>query len=86
MNKYLCSAKDHGVEWQLNRSYCLTCTPGHIAAQHGNCATVIFDTAVLLGKFQAASVLCCHYPEIVEIELELSEDEIGLDMQLDEHQ
>ena len=49
-------AKEHGIQWQLNRSYSLTCTPGPVAAQfirHGNCATVKVDT-VVLGKFQAA--------------------------------
>ena len=45
---------------QLNRSYCWTCTPGHVATQstctwHGNCATATVDT-VVLGKFQAACV------------------------------
>jgi len=42
MTKYFCEAKEHGVQWQLNRSYSLTCTPGHVAAQfnwHGNCTT-----------------------------------------------
>ena len=51
-------SKEHGVQWQLNRSYNLTCTPGHIAAQfnwQGNCTTVVVDT-VVLGKFQAACV------------------------------
>jgi len=45
-------------KWQLNRSYGLTCTPGHAAAQfnrHGDCATVTVDT-VVLGTFQAACV------------------------------
>jgi len=51
-------AKEHGVQWQLNRSYCLTCTPGHEDAQfnrHGNCATAKVDT-VVLGECQAACV------------------------------
>ena len=47
-------AKEQGVQWQLNRSYSLTCTPGHVAAQC-NCATVTVDT-VILGNFQAACV------------------------------
>ena len=58
MTNYLCKAKEHGVQWQLNRSYRLTCTPGHVAAQfnqHGNCATAKVDT-VVLGKCQAAYV------------------------------
>jgi len=58
MTNYFRKAKEHGVQWQLNRSYCLTCTPGHVAAQfnwHGNCATVTVDT-VVLGKCQAACV------------------------------
>jgi len=53
-------AKEHGVQWQLNRSNCLTCTPGRIAAQfnwHGNCATATTDT-VVLGKLQAAACVC----------------------------
>ena len=51
VTEYFCQAKEHGIQWQLNRSYCLTCTPGHVAAQfdhHGN--------TVVLGKFQAACV------------------------------
>ena len=55
---YFCKAKQHRVQWQLNRSYSLTCTPGHVAAQfnqHGNCATVTVDT-VVLGKFHDAGV------------------------------
>ena len=35
-----CSINKHGVQWQLNTSYRLTCTPGCIAAHfnwHGNC-------------------------------------------------
>ena len=55
---YFRKAKEHGVQWQLNRSHCLTCTPGRIAAQfnrHGNCATATADT-VVLGKFQAACI------------------------------
>ena len=58
MTNYFRKAKEHGVQWQLKRSYCLTCTPGHVAAQfnwHGNCATAKVDT-VVLGKFQAACV------------------------------
>jgi len=54
MTNYFRMAKEHSVQWQLNRSY--TCTPGPIAAQfnwHGNCATVKVDT-VVLGKCQAA--------------------------------
>ena len=58
MTKYFHKAKEHGVQWQMNRSYCLTCTPGHVAAQfnwHGNCATAKVDT-VVLGKCQAACI------------------------------
>ena len=50
--------KEYRAQWQLNRRYRFTCTPGRIAAQynrHGNCATVTVDT-VVLGKFQAACV------------------------------
>jgi len=32
VTKYLCNAKEHGVQWQLNRSYHLTCTPGRAAS------------------------------------------------------
>ena len=58
MTNYFRKAKEYGVQWQLNRSYHLTCTPGHVAAQfnwHGNCATAEVDT-VVLRKFQAACV------------------------------
>ena len=58
MTNYFRKAKEHGIQWQLNRSYCLTCTLGHVAAQfdwHGNCATVTVDT-VVLGKCQAVCV------------------------------
>jgi len=60
MTNYFRKAKEHGVQWQLNRSYCLTCTPGHVAAQFnwhhsGNCTTVSVDT-VVLGECQAACV------------------------------
>ena len=58
MTNYFRKAKEHGVQWQLNRSYSLTCTPSHVAAQfnqHGNCATAKVDT-VVLGKFQAACI------------------------------
>jgi len=58
MTNYFHKANEHGVQWQLNRSYSLTCTPGYIAAQfnrHGNCATAKVD-AVVLDKFQAACV------------------------------
>ena len=58
MTNYFHKAKEHGVQWQLNRSNCFTCTPGHVAAQfnwHGNCAKVTVD-AVVLGKCQAACV------------------------------
>ena len=49
-------AKEHGVQWQLNGNYYLTCIPGRVAAQsnrHGNCATATVDT-VVLHKFRAA--------------------------------
>jgi len=58
VTEYFHKGKEHGVQWQLNRSYCLTCTPGHVAAQfnrHGNCTTTTVDT-VVVGKFQAACV------------------------------
>ena len=58
MTNYFRKAKEHSIQWQLNRSYSLTCTPGNIAVQftrHGNCATATVDT-VVLGKFQAACV------------------------------
>jgi len=58
MTNYFCMAEEHSVQWQLNRSYSLTCTPGHVAAQfnwHGNCATATVDT-VVLGKCQPACV------------------------------
>ena len=60
VTKYFCKAKAdvYGVQWQLNGSYCLSCTPGCVAAQsngHGNCATATVY-AVVLGKFQVACV------------------------------
>ena len=58
MANYFRMSKEHGIQWQLNRSYRLTCTPGRVAAQfnrHGNCATETVDT-VVLQKFQAACV------------------------------
>jgi len=58
MANYFRKAKEHSIQWQLNRSYSLTCTPGRVAAQfnqHGDCTTVTVDT-VILGKFQAACV------------------------------
>ena len=58
MTNYFRKAKEHGVQWQLNGSYRLTCTSSRVAAQfnqHGNCATVTVDT-VVFGKFQAACV------------------------------
>jgi len=58
MTNYYRKAKEHGVQWQLNRSYSLTCTPGHVAAQfnwHGNCTTATVDT-VVLGKFKGDCV------------------------------
>ena len=42
VTEYFRVAKEHGVQWQLNGNYCLTCTPGRVAARsnrHGNCAT-----------------------------------------------
>ena len=56
MTQYFRMAKEHGVQWQRNGNYWLTCTPGHVAAQsdrHGNCATV---HTVVLRKFRAACV------------------------------
>jgi len=58
MTKYFHKAKERGIQWQLNRSYRLTCTSGRVAAQfnrYGNCATVTVDTAVHR-KFQAAKI------------------------------
>ena len=58
MTNYFCKAKEHGIQWQLNRSYRLTCTSDRVSAQfnqHGNCATVTVDT-VVLRKFQAACI------------------------------
>ena len=58
MTNYFRKAKEHGIQWQLNRSYRLTCTSGRVAAQfnwHGNSATAKADT-VLLGKCQAACI------------------------------
>ena len=58
MTNYFRKAKEHGIQWQLNRSYSLTCTTGHVVAQfnqHGNCATAKVDT-VVLGKCQAACI------------------------------
>jgi len=58
MANYFHKAKEHGVQWQLNRSYHLTCTSCRVAAQfnqHGNCATAIVDT-VVLRKFLAARI------------------------------
>ena len=58
MTNYFRKAKEHGVQWQLNTSYHLTCTSGRVAAQfnrHGNCATATIDT-VVLSKFQAACI------------------------------
>ena len=52
------SQKAYRVQWQLNRNYGFTCTPGCVAAQfnrHGSCAIVTVDT-VVPGKFQAACV------------------------------
>jgi len=49
MTNYFHMAKEHGVQWQLNSSYNLTCTPGPVATQfnwHGNCATAKVDTVV----------------------------------------
>ena len=51
-------AKEHGVQWQLNRRCSLTCTPGHVAAQfnwHGNFATAKVHT-VVLSKCQGACI------------------------------
>ena len=61
-----------GVQWQLNRSYCLTCTPGCIAAQfnrHGNCTTTIVDT-LILSTFQATC--CSRYFKASDIECSCS--------------
>ena len=58
MTNYFRKAKEHGIQWQLNRSYRLTYSSGRVAAQfnrHGNCATATVDT-VVLRKFQAACV------------------------------
>ena len=58
VTEYFHVAKERGVHWQLNGNYCLTCTPGRVAARsnrHGKCATATVDT-VVLRKFQAACV------------------------------
>ena len=58
MTNYFRKAKEHGIQWQLKRSYSLTYSSGRVAAQfnrHGNCATATVDT-VVLRKFQAACV------------------------------
>ena len=58
MTNYFRKAKEHGIQWQLNRSYSLTYSSGRAAAQfnrHGNCTTATVDT-VVLRKFQAACV------------------------------
>ena len=58
MTNYFRKAKEHGIQWQLNRSYSLTYSSGRAAAQfnwYGNCTTATVDT-VVLGKFQAACV------------------------------
>ena len=58
VTKQFHKAKEHGVQWQLNRSYHFTCTPDHVTSQfkwHGNCITATVDT-VVLGKVQAAGV------------------------------
>ena len=58
VTEYFRVAKEHGVQWQLNGNYCLTCTPGRVAARsnrHGNCATATVHTVVLC-KFRAACV------------------------------
>ena len=55
---YFRMAKEHNVQWQLNRSYSVTCILGRVAAQFnwpGNCATATVDT-VVLGKCQAACI------------------------------
>jgi len=41
MTNYFRMAKEHGVQWQLNRRYCLTCTSGHLAAQLIGMATAL---------------------------------------------
>ena len=62
MTKYFCKAKEHGVQWQLNSSCCLTCTPGRVAAQSNPHEERVWDEAnrhgntVVLGKFQATCV------------------------------
>ena len=58
MTNYFHKAKEHSIQWQLNRSYSLTYSSGRVAAQfnrHDNCATATVDT-VVLRKFQAACV------------------------------
>jgi len=64
-------AKEHGVQWQLNRSYCLTCTPSHVAAQfnwHGNCATVTVDT-VVFGTDDFTSLRTCVVRQLARNQL-----------------
>ena len=46
------------TEYFRGVNYCLTCTPGRVAARcnrHGNCTTATVDT-VVLRKFRAACV------------------------------
>jgi len=54
MTNYFRMAKEHDVQWQLNRSYSLTCILGRVAAQC-DCVTVTVDT-VILRKFQAVCI------------------------------
>ena len=64
---YIRMAKQHGVQWQLNRNCYLTCIPGRVAARsnrHGKCTTATVDTVVhVLCKFRAA----CASKSTVEI-------------------
>ena len=55
MTNYFYKAKEHGIQWQLNRSCSLTCNPDAQFNRHGNCATAKVDT-VELGKCQAACI------------------------------
>jgi len=50
MSKSCHKAKEHGVQWQLNRSYHFTCTPSRETAAMATTNTVV------RGKFQAACI------------------------------
>ena len=58
MTSYFHKAKEHGIQGQLNRRYCITYTPGHVAVQfnqHGNC-TISTVATLMLGMFQVVFI------------------------------